>query len=220
MATDNTILNKGHAGDTVRLKKRSNDVKTQIVGIDINPGGSTETLMSAGQQLAAASMPVVLASDQPPVSAVGNTALLTVTPTITTTPYTANDCVGGKITLTNAMRVSGGTAILQSLTVVDLSNQKVQLELFFFDADPVGGTYTDNAPAVFATADLAKFIGRVTIAASDYTTYDTKATASPSSLGRVLKAATGTSLYLVILTPGTPTYVVGALLLRLGLLRD
>ena len=48
-------------GDIIRSKDRSG-VKTQIVGLDIGIGGS-ETLMSAGQQAKASSVPVVLASD-------------------------------------------------------------------------------------------------------------------------------------------------------------
>ena len=59
---DNTTLAAGAGGDTVRDKDRSG-VKTQIVGLDINIAGP-ETLMSAGQQAMAASIPVVIASDQ------------------------------------------------------------------------------------------------------------------------------------------------------------
>jgi hypothetical protein len=42
--SDNTVLDAGAGGDTIRDLDRSG-VKTQIVGIDINPAGS-ETLMA------------------------------------------------------------------------------------------------------------------------------------------------------------------------------
>ena len=59
---DNTLLNAGTGGDTSRSKDRSG-VKTQVVGLDLNVGG-TETLLSIGQKTSANSIPVVLPSDQ------------------------------------------------------------------------------------------------------------------------------------------------------------
>lgn len=63
--TDNTILNPGSGGDTVRdLARQSGTVKTQVAQIDIGgPSANAEILLTAGIQLAAASVPVVLASD-------------------------------------------------------------------------------------------------------------------------------------------------------------
>ena len=63
---DNTLLNVGTGGDTVRdLARQAGLVKTQVVQLDL--GGATanaEVLITAGQQLMAASVPVVLASNQ------------------------------------------------------------------------------------------------------------------------------------------------------------
>jgi hypothetical protein len=51
------------SGDTIRDKDRIT-AKTQIVGLDLNPGGASENLMQSGQRAMANSLPVVLASDQ------------------------------------------------------------------------------------------------------------------------------------------------------------
>lgn len=63
---DNTVLNPGTAGDTVRdLARQSGTVKTQVVQLDL--GGATanaEVLITAGQQTMALSVPVALASNQ------------------------------------------------------------------------------------------------------------------------------------------------------------
>jgi hypothetical protein len=59
---DNTQLNTGSGGDTIRDKDRSG-IKTQIVGLDVNIGGS-EVLMTLGQQAMASSIPVVIANNQ------------------------------------------------------------------------------------------------------------------------------------------------------------
>jgi hypothetical protein len=60
---DNTTLNTGTGGDTLRDKDRAG-IKTQIVGLDIGIGSGTETLMTVGQAAMAASIPVVIASNQ------------------------------------------------------------------------------------------------------------------------------------------------------------
>ena len=63
---DNTVLNAGTGGDTVRdLARQAGTIKTQVMQLDI--GGATanaEVLVTAGQQTMAASLPVVLASNQ------------------------------------------------------------------------------------------------------------------------------------------------------------
>ena len=67
---DNTILNANTtAGDSIRdLARAAGTVKTQVVQLDL--GGVTanaEILITAGQQLMAVSVPVVLASNQTPI---------------------------------------------------------------------------------------------------------------------------------------------------------
>ena len=67
---DNTVLNAAAGGDTVRdLARQGGSIKTQVVQLDL--GGATanaEVLITAGQQVMAASVPVVLASNQPAIA--------------------------------------------------------------------------------------------------------------------------------------------------------
>ena len=69
---DNTVLNAGSGGDTIRdLARSSGTVKTPVVQLDI--GGATanaEVLVTAGQQTMAASLPVVMANNQTPIATV------------------------------------------------------------------------------------------------------------------------------------------------------
>lgn len=58
--SDNTILNVGTGGDTLRTKDRG-AFKTPASIIDL--GGGSEDLLTGGQKVAAHSLPVVLASD-------------------------------------------------------------------------------------------------------------------------------------------------------------
>jgi hypothetical protein len=111
--------------------------------------------------------------------------------------YSIGDAVGGKRTLASAVRVSGGTAILEDIMLLDRANQGPGLEILFFDADPTAATITDNSGFVFSTDDL-KLIARVSVGVSDWTSVNSKKYAHIKSIGALLKAASGTSLYVAI----------------------
>lgn len=178
---------------------------------------------TANTSLTALLTGTVLAAGENHIGAIGGaTAQIEVAPVVSTSPaYTAGDCVGGLLTLTSAVRVSGGTAVLQSLFLYDTSNQKAALELLVFNANPGSTTFTDNTALSINAADVGKIIRRISIAASDYVAIDSKAFVDLSPGGRVLKAASGTTLYATLVAVGTPTYAATtALLLRLGLLQD
>jgi hypothetical protein len=66
---DNTTLNTGTGGDTIRdLARQAGTIKTQVTQIDIGgASANAEVLVTAGQQTMAASLPVVIASNQPPL---------------------------------------------------------------------------------------------------------------------------------------------------------
>lgn len=125
--------------------------------------------------------------------------VITVTPVVSATPdYAAGDAVGGKQTLTGAARKeSGGEVVLQSLTVIDKSNQKKDLTILIFDSDPTVATITDNSAFVFST-DISKLIGKVNVADTDYETIDSIAIATLRNLGLELKASGSAHLYAAV----------------------
>lgn len=135
----------------------------------------------------------------------GFTNVVQITPTISTSAYTAGDAVGGKQTIANAVRTPG-TAILDSISITDISNQKAALEILIFNADPSATTITDNAALAINSADITKIIARISIASGDYVAIGTLAVATVKGLGIALKAASGTTLYAAVMTTGTPTY--------------
>lgn len=155
------------------------------------------------------------------VAAVGGASkTVSYTPVINTVAYSNGDAVGTDAELANVFRIAGGTALLQSLLVIDKANQKAQLEVLLFNADPAG-TFTNNSAFPTLGVDTLLLIARIPVAAADYVTTGGAATAHLTGLGRVLEAASGaTSLWCAIVTTGTPTYAVGDLILRFGLLQD
>lgn len=60
---DNTTLNAGSGGDTIRDVNKSGSIKTPVCILDVG-GAGAESLLAVGQQAKAASLPVTIASDQ------------------------------------------------------------------------------------------------------------------------------------------------------------
>ena len=150
----------------------------------------------------------------------GNTTLIAVTPTVTAGLYTANDVVGGIQTIANAVRISGGTGILQSVVVQDLAMQNAVLQIFLFSATPGTGTYTNDAEMDLDDADAGLCIGVIMVAATDYVSVKDNSIAIVRNIGLPIKLA-ATSLFAVIKTTGAPTYAsTSDLKLTFGILRD
>lgn len=151
---------------------------------------------------------IVLAAGENLIGKVaGSAAVITPIWTVDTALYTAGDTVGTKQTLSNAVRVSGGSSILYQIVIADRANQKPTGSILIFNADPTAATTTDNAAFVFSTDDY-KMVARIPVATADYVTINSKAVADLSNLGRLCKATTGTSLYAVFVTDGAPDFVL------------
>ena len=186
---------------------------------------------SLGQKAMDASLPVVIASNQSAlalsageahIGEVGcNTTVVSVTPTVTAGGYTALDIVGAIQTIAAATRVSGEPTILQSITVTDLNKQNVELTIFFFNANPATGTYTDNIALTIHDTDMALCIGKVKVLAADYSPAAASSVATVANIGLPLMPA-ATSLFAIAqASSSAPTYAsTGDLTLRYSFLRD
>lgn len=126
----------------------------------------------------------------------GNTSKIAFSPTVSATAYTANDNVGGIITLTNILRTSGGTAILESISLWALGNAAPNLYIDFWDASP-SGTYTNDAAQVIA-GDQAKWMGMVEVGAGDWkqTGVISRCSINPVKFG--LKGNASANIYMTI----------------------
>ena len=150
-----------------------------------------------------------------------NTTVVSVTPTITAGAYTALDIVGAIQTIANATRVSGEPTMLQSIVVTDLGKQNVELTIFFFNANPSNGTYTDNIALTIHDTDMAMCVGQVKVLAGNYASASASSVATVSNIGLPLKPA-ATSLFAIAQASGSaPTYAsTSDLDFKYGLLRD
>lgn len=189
------------SGTTVDTNSGSKSAGTLRVTLATDQVQLTNSLKVDGS---AVTQPVSVAAA---ITAGGITKTIKDTTAVSTSPaYTAGDAVGAKRTLTSALRISNGTCILDSITILDRANQKAGLEILIFDANPTNATITDNAAFVYSTDDL-KVVARITVSASDYVTLNSKAVVCLRALGVAITGADGsTSLYAAVVTTGTPTF--------------
>ena len=150
----------------------------------------------------------------------GSTTIVSVTPTVTAGAYSANDIVGGEMTISSACRAATTEVILQSVSVSDLAMQNVALQIFFFQSNPAG-TYTDNAELDVTDADLQACLGVVEIAASDWINAKDNSFVTKANLGIPMVPTSGSDLWAICKTTGTPTYAgTTDLEFHFGFLRD
>jgi hypothetical protein len=137
--------------------------------------------------------------------------------------YASGDLLGDQSPiLIKPLRSQTGTAILQSITIQDLSKQSLAIDVVFFDANPSTTTFTDNAALDIADADITKVIGVVSIVAGDYAAFADSSVATKSNIGLTLKslASPTTGIYFCLVTRGAPTYVADELSIQFGILQD
>lgn len=133
----------------------------------------------------------------------GMQAVVSVSPTVSTTTYATGDAVGSLLTFSNAFLSSGGSGLLQRVALQFKSNQTTPMDLLLFDANPSGTTVTDNAAVAVSVADFGKLIGVVHV--TDCTSAGTPSICQANGLAMAVKATSGTSLFGILVSRGTPT---------------
>lgn len=133
--------------------------------------------------------------------------------------YASGDLVCEKLTLTNAVLREGGACAVEKVVVVDQAAQNAPIDLVFFDSDPTGTTFTENAALDVADADADRITGVVSVTAAMYAAFADNSAACWASTPVLLQAAAGSrDLYLAVVSRGTPTYVAaGDLRIRITL---
>jgi hypothetical protein len=151
----------------------------------------------------------------------GLTKIVTLDPTVDTSAYAAGDLVCEKLTITGAASFSGGTGIIQSVIVGDQAAQEAELDLIFFDSDPTGTTFTENAAFDIADADLDRICAIVTVIGADYKSFADNSCAFLGNIGQAFTAVGTANLFLAVVTRGTPTYAAaGDIRIRVNILQD
>lgn len=131
--------------------------------------------------------------------------LVTSTPAIGVGAYGAGDVLGAPVKLSDVVGDTKALVYLKSLVVLDVANQKQELDILFFESDP-GNVGADNAAVALSAAQLALVVGIIKVAAADYITVGARAVAQKNLEMLIPTKVKTTDVWVVYVSRGTPTY--------------
>lgn len=142
---------------------------------------------------------------------------ITITCSLDTNAYADGDVLFATQEIAGAVRVNGDTCILQSVHVIDIDDQGIEMDLVFFNANTSLGT--ENAAPDIDDTEVLTTLGYVNVA--DYIDLGANKIGTVTGIGLPLKAgAATTSLWVAGITRGTPTHSASGLQIVFGFLRN
>ena len=148
--------------------------------------------------------------------------LITITPTIETSTIDANDVLFNPTAITNAVAVTDGKAIVQSICLIDQTNTSVdagvQIDLVFTQDNTNIGTL--DAAVSGADSVLDGILGIVSI--SNYVDMINGQVATKNNIGLVLQGASSSKTVYVagIIREAGTARAADAIDIRLGIVKD
>lgn len=162
----------------------------------------------------------------------GLAKVITLVPTLDTSIYASGDTLFLATEILGAVAGGGCCSILESITAIDFASQSQAIDLYFFSRTPASSFGAANAVFAPVDADMTYCLGKVAIAAADFSAAGANSsTATKLALGLLLmpetpKSGSGagsnnTSIFVIgVLRSGTPTYGASDLTLKIGLLQE
>lgn len=138
----------------------------------------------------------------------------------TAATYAQGKVVGTAKLISGAAQSSKSPIILESLAITDADKQAMPIDIMFFSDKPAssftdGGTFASQMTA----ADLPLVLGRVSVAAADYS--NSKWEATKLAIGLLLQPSKNKDLYMLVVAQGAGTFTgTDNLQVNLGLLQD
>lgn len=131
---------------------------------------------------------------------------VSVNPTVTaSSAYAAQNVVGGNLTFAGAVPRAGGGGVVRSVVLTDTGGNNVGYNLFLFTA--AASAQTDKTAVALVAGDLANCIGVIALSTPALGAASTMGVETTVSAGLAFSiGGTGTSLYGVLVTTGTPTF--------------
>jgi hypothetical protein len=146
--------------------------------------------------------------------------VISFTPTLDTAAYAAGDVLFATAAISGVTRANDLRSALMSLTAIDKSKNKPAFTLFFYQTNVTSAAA--NAANNLSDADAVNCLGFVRVASTDWIDLANNSFACLKGINLLLEAATGTTTVYVIgiLDAGTPTFAVGDLVLKLGVVQS
>ena len=147
--------------------------------------------------------------------------LFEVTLTLDTNQYASGDLLADTQEIAGACNTISGRAILRSIAVLDEDDQGGALDLLLLRSNTSMGT--ENGAFAPVDGDAEEILTVIEIASGDYVDFANSQMAMKTEMtggvGAVLEPASGTSLYVAVVSRDTKTYSAAGIVLKIGLER-
>lgn len=142
--------------------------------------------------------------------------LVYVTPTLDTNAYAVGDVLFDSTVVTNLLPANDRTALHQTLYLIDKSDQKPALKIYFFNQNVSLGT-VNSLPSISDANAAAGFMGIEIIGTNDWDDIGGVNVAQIKNIGRNIKPATGTrNIYVAGITNSAFTFAADSIVLGIG----
>lgn len=150
----------------------------------------------------------------------GSSVTRELTFSLDTSAYAANDVLADRQEITNVLREVGLGAVLTDLVILDKDdNTAAAMDVYFLNADVALGT--ENAAISITDANAEYILGVVSIAAGDWKDLINSKLAHIRNINMVVKGVSGsTSIYVALVTAGTPTQTASGIVGRFKFIQD
>jgi hypothetical protein len=136
---------------------------------------------------------------------------------VDTAAHAAADVLFQPIALEGITANPGDTVFLHNIFVVDMDDQGLAFDIFFFDQRPV--VAANNAAWATTDIEMEKCQDVVRVTAGDYIDTGANRVAPLPSLGRQLVTVGSNTLWIAGQAIGAPTYAGGFLKIKIGFIR-
>lgn len=181
----------------------SGGIKTDWIGnVSIVDGNGDALGTSANPQL---------------VSLVGasGTSIIDLTFSLDTAIHAAGDVLAATQELAGAVSTSGGAAVLHSIVLNDKDDQGLGIDVVFLKTNVSIGT--ENAAVSISDTNADEVLGIVSVSAADFIDLGGCRVATVRSIGLPVEAGSGsTSIYVALITRGTPTHTASGITAKFG----
>jgi hypothetical protein len=216
IATDDPLISR--VGDVVasptantilaRLKAIVDELANQSFAAGTAGASSSDVLSVQG-----------IASMTPLIVDGGRVRIINVNPTLDTSAYVAGDVLFATTEVTSAVRANDAGGTLMSMTIIDQDDQKQGMVIYVLQTNVALGTF--NAAPNITDANSLNLLGRVDIAAGDWTDLGGTAVCSLRNLNIPIQPSSGTDdIFIAAVTLGTPTHTASGIRVRIGIVQD
>lgn len=144
---------------------------------------------------------------------------VSITLSLDTSAYAAGDVLADTQEIAHVLRNVGGSALLQSLALIDQDDQTAAaIDIVFLSANVSLGT--ENAAPSITDANAAKILGIVNVPSGNFIDVGGAKVATVNNIGLQVTADAGTSVFVAAIARGTPTQTASGIKITFGFRQD